>query len=131
MSNDATSIYSTWFSVSPRGYWDRNFRVGCASGLYLRGAERDECGEDTPLDRVFEAPELGSEVGSEVRSISILVIGFGDLEGRLCDISDVEREEGKDDREVLRFTALPLEIVEAVVPVVSLVVGRCTAAWRC
>jgi hypothetical protein len=95
--------------------------------LYFRGAERDECCEDTPLDGVFEF-----ELGSEFRSISIIG-GLGDLDGLECRlIAEGEREEGNEDNEVLRFAgALPLELqvaVVSVVPVVPLVVGRCMAA---
>jgi len=95
--------------------------------LYFRGAERDECCEDTPLDGVFEF-----ELGSEFRSVSIIG-GLGDLDGLECRlIAEGEREEGNEDSEVLRFAgALPLELqvaVVSVVPVVPLVVGRCMAA---
>jgi hypothetical protein len=127
ISNEATRIYSTWFSLSPRGYCDRSFLLGCASGLYFRGAERDECCEDTPLDGVFEV-----ELGSEFRSVSIMG-GLGDLDGLECRlIAEGEREEGNEDSEVLRFAgALPLELqvdMVSVVPAVPLVVGRCIAA---
>jgi hypothetical protein len=125
ISNEATSIYSTWFSAfSPLGYCDRNFLLECASGLYFRGADRDECWEDIPLDGVFEF-----ELGLEVRSVSIMG-GLGDLDGLLeCrDIAEGDLEEGKDDSDVRRFAgALPLELQVSVVPVVPLVVGRC---WR-
>lgn len=68
-------MYSTWLSVWPRGYCDRSFLAGCASGLYLRGADNDECCDDTPLEGVFEF-----ELGSDVRSVSIMG-GLGDLDG--------------------------------------------------
>lgn len=97
--------------------------MGCASGLYFRGAERDECCDDTPLDGVLEF-----ELGLEVRSVSIMG-GLGDLEGLECrDIADGDREEGKEEREVRRLGALPLELVVSVVPVVPRVVGRCIVA---
>jgi hypothetical protein len=97
--------------------------LGCASGLYFRGAERDECCDDTPLDGVLEF-----ELGLEVRSVSIMG-GLGDLEGLECrDIADGDREEGKEEREVRRLGALPLELVVSVVPVVPRVVGRCIVA---
>lgn len=53
--------------------------------------------------------------------------GLGDLDGLEClDIADGDREEGKDDRDVRRLGALPLELpVVSAVPVVPLVVGRC------
>jgi hypothetical protein len=58
--------------------------------------------------------------------------GLGDLDGLECrDMADGEREEGNEERDVLRFAgtlALPLELVVSVVPVVPLVVGRCMAA---
>ncbi len=62
-----------------------------------------------------------------------IIGGFGDLDGLECrDIADGEREEGNEEREVLRFAgALPLELqvaVVSVVPVVPLVVGRCIVA---
>ena len=103
-------------------------RLGCASGLYFRGADSDECCEDIPLDGVFEF-----ELGSDVRSVSIIG-GLGDLEGRECrDIVEGDREDGNDERDVLRLgAALPLELQVAavsVVPIVPLVVGRCMAAF--
>jgi hypothetical protein len=58
--------------------------------------------------------------------------GLGDLDGLECrDMADGEREEGNEERDVLRFAgtlALPLELVVSVVPVVPFVVGRCMAA---
>ena len=53
--------------------------------------------------------------------------GLGDLDGLECrDIADGDREEGKEEREVRRLGALPLElVVVSVVPVVPRVVGRC------
>ena len=66
-----------------------------------------------------------------MRSVSIIG-GLGDLDGLECrDMADGEREEGNEEREVLRFAGtpmLPLELVVSVVPVVPLVVGRCMAA---
>jgi len=120
-------MYSTWFSVSPLGYCDRNFLLGCASGLYFRGTEREECCEDTPLDGVLEF-----ELGLDVRSVSIIG-GFGDLDGlEFRDMAEGDREDGNEEREVLRFgAALPLELQVAavsVVPVVPLVAGRCCIA---
>lgn len=79
-----------------------------------------------PLEGVFEF-----ELGSEVRSFSILVGGLGDLDGLLeCpDIAEGDLEEGKEDSEVRRFTgALPLELKVSMVPVVPLVLGRCWMA---
>lgn len=59
--------------------------------------------------------------------------GLGDLDGLECrDIADGDREEGKEEREVRRLGALPLElavvVVVSAVPVVPLVVGRCIMA---
>ena len=56
--------------------------------------------------------------------------GLGDLDGLECrDIADGDREEGKEEREVRRLGALPLElVVVSVVPVVPRVVGRCIVA---
>lgn len=127
ISNEATKIYSTWFSTSPRGYWDRSFLLLCASGLYLRIADKDECCDETPLEGVFEF-----ELGSDVWSVSIIG-GLGLLEGREClaDIAEGERLEGNDDRDVLRLTPtepLELEVVRlSVTSAVPLVVGRCMA----
>ena len=129
ISNEATSIYSTWFSaLSPRGYCDRSFLLECASGLYFCGADSEECWEDIPLQGVFEF-----ELGSEVRSVSIMG-GLGDLDGLLecLDIADGDLEEGKEDRDWWFAGALPLELQVSVVPVVPLVVGRCwTACIAC
>jgi hypothetical protein len=64
--------------------------------LYFRGTEREECCEDMPLDGVFEL-----ELGSDVRSVSIIG-GFGLLEGlEFRDIAEGDRDDGKDDKEVL------------------------------
>jgi hypothetical protein len=93
-----------------------------------RGADKDECCEETPLEGVFEF-----ELGFDVRSVSIIG-GFGDLEGlERLDIVEGDREDGKDERDVLRFAiVLPLEFHVAaavsVVEVVPLVVGRCISA---
>jgi hypothetical protein len=59
-----------------------------------------------------------------------IIGGLGDLDGLECrDIADGDREEGKEEREVRRLGALPLELaVVSVVPVVPLVVGRCIVA---
>ncbi len=56
--------------------------------------------------------------------------GLGDLDGLECrDIADGDREEGKEERDVRRLGALPLElVVVSVVPVVPRVVGRCIVA---
>lgn len=52
--------------------------------------------------------------------------GCGDFEGReFRDISDGDRDEGKEEREVRRFNALPLELV---VPFVD---GRYMGCWIC
>lgn len=94
----------------------------------MRGAEREECCEDGPLDGDFEF-----EVGSDVRSVSIIG-AFGLLDGfEFRDIADGDRDLGKDDREVLRGPPrrppLLLELVVNVKSVVPLViVGRCMAA---
>jgi hypothetical protein len=95
--------------------------------LYLRGTESEECCDETPLDGVLEF-----ELGSDVRSGSIIG-GLGLLDGlEFRDIADGDREDGKDDRDVLRLLTaafvLPLELevaVVSVVPVGPLVLGRC------
>lgn len=70
----------------------------------MRGAERDECWDDTPLEGVFELP---LELGSDVRILFVSKMGgCGDL-----DIWDCRYKEGKDKRDVLELTALPLELV--------------------
>lgn len=91
-------MYSTWFSVAPRGYCERTLRGGWASNVFgRREAERDECCEDGPSEGVFDL-----ELGSEVRSVSTRG-GWGDLDGRdECDICDGERDEGKDESDVRR-----------------------------
>ena len=96
-------MYSTWFSASPRGYCDRSLRRGWAPELCFRGAESDECCDDMPLGGVFEF-----ELGSDVRSVSIIG-GFGDREGLEClDMVEGDREGGRDESEVLGFgTASP------------------------
>lgn len=74
MSNDATSMYSTWLSVDPRGYCDLSLRGGRASGLYRLVPEpdpdSDDVCDDTPIEGV-----LDFELGFEVRSVSGTVGG--------------------------------------------------------
>lgn len=60
-------------------------------------------------------------LGSEVRSVSIGG-GFGLREGRRCDMTEGEREDGNEDKEVLRWK-LPFELVVPL-PIVPRVVGR-------
>ena len=69
-----------------------------------RGADKDECCEDSPLDGVFDL-ELGSEDLSASKPG-----GSGDREGRdVWDICEGDRDEGNEDKEVRRFGKLPLE----------------------
>jgi hypothetical protein len=110
--------------------------------LYFRGADKDECWEDIPLDVVFEV-----ELGSDVRFVAIMG-GLGDLEGLLeCrDMVEGDLEEGKEEREVLRAAEAPPLPFELHVPLLAwklveaaalsvlvipafppLVVGRCIA----
>src|SRR6266566_2546196 len=106
MSKEATRMYSTWFSVIPRGCWECSLRGGCAPGLQRRGGppDRDECWEETPVP---VEGVLDLELGLEVRSVSDMMAaagGWGDREGReLCDdICEPERDdEGNDDSDVL------------------------------
>jgi hypothetical protein len=106
ISKDATKIYSTWFSVLPRGYCERSRRGGWASRLEGRDApfESELCCEETPVpvDGV-----LLLELGYEVWSVSDMIAGGGRgdrLEGlECCEIRDAERDEGKDEREALWF----------------------------
>lgn len=97
-------MYSTWFSVDPRGYCGRSLRVECASGLYRRGAESEECCDDRPVDGV-----LDFELGSDDRSVS-MIGGCGDREGReWFDICEGDLEAGKLEREVRRLGQAPFE----------------------
>lgn len=97
-------MYSTWFSVAPRGYCDRIFLGARGSGLRDCVADSDECCDSGPIDSV-----LDFELGSDVRSESAKG-GWGDLEGRreCCDMSEADREEGKLAKEVRRFALEPL-----------------------
>jgi hypothetical protein len=100
--------------------------VGCASGLYFLGAESEECWDDTPLVGVFEL-----ELGSDVRSVSIIG-GLGLLEGReFRDIVEGDRAGGNEEREVRRFALFEMKLslysTVSVVPAVPLVVERCMA----
>lgn len=69
-------MYSTWFSVLPRGYCERRRGRGRASGLWTRAApfESELCWDDAPVpvDGV-----LLLELGSEVRSVSDITAGGG------------------------------------------------------
>lgn len=97
-------MYSTWFSVAPRGYCDRSFLGGCASGLYRLGPDSDECWDERPVDGVLDL-----ELGFEVRSVSV-TCGWGDREGReLWDICDGEREDEGEARRVARWPLCPFE----------------------
>lgn len=93
MSKDATKIYSTWFSVAPRGYCERSFREVPASDR--NGAESDECWEDGFAGE----EELSFWLSSDVRSDSWMG-GCGDFGGR--DICEGDREGGNEDSEVRR-----------------------------
>ena len=92
-------MYSTWFSVLPRGYCERIRREGRALGTWERGfpAERELCCDETPVPT--EAVLL-LELGFEVRSASGTKAwgGCGEREGReACDISEAERDDGGND----------------------------------
>ncbi len=86
-------------------------RGGCASETGCRGAppERDECWDETPVpvDGVLDL-----ELGLDVRSVSDMMpaSGCGEREGRETEVLDIwesERDEGKDESEVLRKCAAP------------------------
>lgn len=82
-----------------RGYCDRSFRCECASGLYLLGADSEECCDETPLDPDFELEE-----GSELRSI--IIGGLGERDGRLfLDMVEGLRDAGKEESEVRWWAA--------------------------
>jgi hypothetical protein len=92
MSKDATRMYSTWFSVLPLGYCERNLRWGCEPAAYRRGAAESElCCEETPVEAV-----LLFELGFEVRSASgaLPCGGCGERDGRgACDMSNADRDD--------------------------------------
>lgn len=91
--------------------------------MIFRGAESEECWDEVPLEGVFV---FEFEFGSDVRSVSSLG-GCGDFEGlEFRDICEGDRdcEDGNEESEVLRFTALPLELV------VPFVEGR-YMGWTC
>lgn len=105
-------MYSTWFSVPPRGYCERSLRRGCARGLYRGGPaswlDSELCCDETPVRPVPVDGVLLLELGSEVRSVSEVLMasgGCGDrAEGReFCDMPEPEREEGNEDSEVRRL----------------------------
>jgi len=99
MSKEATRMYSTWLSGDPRGYCDLSLREDRASAFTRRGADKDECCDDGPSDGVLDLA-----LGSEVRSVSATG-GCGDLACReLRDMSEAERDEGKD-RSEARFVS--------------------------
>lgn len=100
ISNEATRIYSTWFSLEPRGYCDRSLLELWESAWTRFGAERDECCE--PPGSIEGVLELGSEV----RSISAPMAGAscGDVSGReLCDICEGDLEDGNEASDGRRF----------------------------
>lgn len=107
MSKDATRMYSTWFSVPLRGYCERNLRRGCAWGLY-RGptsfCESELCCEESPVRAVPVEGVLLLELGSDERSGSDVLWaagGWGDRE--FWDMPEPDRDEGKEESDVLRF----------------------------
>lgn len=65
LSNEATRMYSTWFSVAPRGYCDRIFLEACGRGFKDWSADKDECCDEGAIDS-----DLDFELGSDVRSES-------------------------------------------------------------
>lgn len=104
MSKDATRMYSTWFSGDSRGYWDRSFRGDWDMGWALARTDRDESSEATvwlAKDEVFEL-----ELGWDVRSVSV----GGGREGGGGEIpeAELERDEGKEEREVRWFPPAPI-----------------------
>lgn len=85
MSNDATSMYSTWFSGESAGYWERSLRP---RGFCALGSETDE-----PWERRGEEPDESPD--------SLTVAGFGERLGRRWRKESVEgeRDGGKEERE--------------------------------
>lgn len=109
-------MYSTWFSVEPRGYCDFNFRFRCVIELKCGMgtaplADSDECCDEipVPVEGVFDL-----ELGFEVRSVSETMPppppvpdAMGDGLAERCDIDEAEREfGGSDDRDVFRVCAI-------------------------
>lgn len=99
MSKEATRIYSTWFSVDPLGYWDRNFRG--RDGTACRcGADSNECCDEATVWLSIDDVLFDLELGLEVRSASAAIGACGDREGRSwCDICEAERDDGKEESE--------------------------------
>lgn len=79
-------MYSTWLSVSPRGYCERSF-LGppCELIRGLGGAEPEDC-----CDEGAAEDALDLELVSDMRSLSIFLGGSGDLCGGKEE-SDVRR----------------------------------------
>ena len=66
--------------------------------------DRELCWDERPVRAVPVEGVLLLELGSDVRSGSEVpgpIGGWGDLE--LCDMPEPDRDEGKDERDVLRF----------------------------
>lgn len=106
ISNEATRIYSTWFSVDPRGYWDRSFRGGREGTTCRFGADSDECCDEATVWLSIDDVLFDLELGFEVRSASAAIGGCGDREGRSwCDICEAERDDGKEEREARGLAA--------------------------
>lgn len=73
----------------------------------MGGAETEECCEETPLDEVFELV-----IESMCEFLSASRGGFGDLDGlEFRDMSDGDRDDGKDESEARGFSTLPFELV--------------------
>jgi hypothetical protein len=98
--------------VPPRGYCERSLRRGCDCGLYRRGPtslfDSELCCDDKPVRPVPVEGVLLLELGSDVRSVSEVLIAIGGCgdraDGReFCDIPDPERDDGKEDSDVLRL----------------------------
>lgn len=109
MSNEATRMYSTCFSVDPRGYCERSRRRGCAAGLYPSGPplDNDECCDEAPVEGVLDF-ELESRVRSVPEDMTPAIGGCGERDGReWCDNCESDREEGKDDKEPLLVRGTP------------------------
>jgi hypothetical protein len=91
MSNDATKMYSTWFSIASAGYCERSLV------LDLEGISRTDCCEETRDD----CTESTSSRSNASRSKG----GCGERAFRSfrIEIDEGERDEGKDEKEGWRW----------------------------
>jgi hypothetical protein len=94
MSNDATSMYSTWFSTASTGYCERNFvLVLAALGLSPTDSRDEAC------DKEAVSTSSGSKASRSTGGC-----GERALRSLRTEMAEGERDEGKEEKEGWRWS---------------------------